>query len=55
LPYPCKLTKDWWVNAASGKPLMVRATYWKLHVETTPRTKVGTFGLRAKAPQLARN
>jgi hypothetical protein len=55
LPYPCKLTKDGWVNAASGKPLMVRATYWKLHVETTPRTKVGTFGLRAKAPQLARN
>ena len=55
LPYPCKLTKDGWVNAASGKPLMVRATHWKLHVETTPRTKVGTFGLRAKAPQLARN
>jgi hypothetical protein len=35
LPYPCKLTKDGWVNAASGKPLMVRATYWKLHVETS--------------------
>ena len=29
LPYPCKLTKDGWVNAASGKPLMVRATYWR--------------------------
>jgi hypothetical protein len=55
LPYPCKLTKDGWVNAASGKPLMVRATYWKLHVETTPRKKVGTPSLRAKAPQLARN
>jgi hypothetical protein len=34
LPYPCKLTKDGWVNAASGKPLAVRATYWKLYVET---------------------
>ena len=33
LPYPCKLTKDGWVNAASGKPLMVRATYWTLQVE----------------------
>ena len=55
LPYPCKLTKDGWVNAASGKPLMVRATYWKLYVETTPSKKVGTPSLRAKAPQLARN
>jgi hypothetical protein len=55
LPYPCKLTKDGWVNAASGKPLMVRATYWRLYVETTPRKKVGTPSLRAKASQLARN
>jgi hypothetical protein len=39
LPYPCKLTKDGWVNAASGKPLAVRATYWKLYVETLARKK----------------
>ncbi len=55
LPYPCTLTKDGWVNAASGKPLMVRATYWKLYVETTPSKKAGTPSLRTKAPQLARN
>jgi hypothetical protein len=40
LPYPCNLTKDGWVNAASGKPLAVRATRWKLYVETLPRKKV---------------
>jgi hypothetical protein len=39
LPYPCKLTKDGWVNAASGRPLAVRATYWKLYVETLGRKK----------------
>ena len=33
LSYPCELTKDGWVNAASGKPMMVRATYWSLQVE----------------------
>jgi hypothetical protein len=37
LPYPCKFTKDGWVNAASGKPLAVRPTYWKLYVETLPK------------------
>jgi hypothetical protein len=31
--YPCELTKDGWVHAASGKPMMVRATYWTLQVE----------------------
>ena len=33
LPYPCELTEDGWVNAASGKPLAVRVTYWKPYVE----------------------
>ena len=42
LPYPCKLTKEGWVNAASGKPLAVRVTYWKPYVETLPRTKPGS-------------
>jgi hypothetical protein len=37
LPYPCKLTPDGWVNAATGSPLSVRPTYWKLYVETLPR------------------
>jgi hypothetical protein len=37
LPYPCKLTPDGWVNAATGSPLAVRPTYWKLYVETLPR------------------
>ena len=41
LPYPCELTKEGWVNAASGKPLAVRVTYWKPYVETLPRTKPG--------------
>lgn len=53
LPYPCKLTKDGWVNAASGKPsrwrVMVRATYRRLYVETTPRKKVGTASESASA------
>src|SRR3954451_13646003 len=39
LPYPCKLTPDGWVNAATGSPLAVRPTYWKLYVETFPRKK----------------
>jgi hypothetical protein len=33
LSYPCEPTKDGWLNAASGKPMMVRATYWTLQVE----------------------
>ena len=47
LPYPCKLTKDGWVNAASGKLLAVRPTYWKLYVETLSRKKP-----RERSPQL---
>ncbi len=39
LPYPCELTKEGWVNAASGKPLAVRVTYWKPYVETLPKSK----------------
>ena len=39
LAYPCTLTRDGWVNAASGKPLAVRPTYWKLYVETPSRKK----------------
>jgi len=39
LPYPCKLMPAGWVNAATGSPLAVRATYWKLFVETVPRSK----------------
>src|SRR3954447_16581963 len=41
LPYPCELKKEGWVNAASGKPLAVRVTYWKPYVETLPRSKPG--------------
>jgi hypothetical protein len=41
LPYPCKLTSDGWVNAASGKPLTVTVTCWKLYVETPKRKKPG--------------
>ena len=41
LPYPCELTEDGWVNAASGKPLAVRVTFWKPYVETLPRRKPG--------------
>jgi hypothetical protein len=41
LPYPCTLTADGWVNAASGKPLAVRPTYWKLYVETLPTKMPG--------------
>jgi hypothetical protein len=37
LPYPCKLTPDGWINAATGSPLSVRPTYWKLYVQTLPR------------------
>jgi len=51
LPYPCKLTKDGWVHAVSGKPLAVRATYWKLYVETTPRNKAGQRTTRLDVPQ----
>ena len=47
LPYPCTLSRDGWVNAASGKPLAVRPAYWKLYVETLPRKKT-----RERTPQL---
>ena len=40
LPYPCKLMEGTWVNAASGTPLAVRPTYWKLYVETLPGKNV---------------
>ena len=39
LPYPCKLTKDGWVNAATDKPLA--------YVETLSRKKP-----RERSPQL---
>jgi hypothetical protein len=39
LPYPCTLTAEGWVKTASGKPLAVRPTYWKLYVETPPKRK----------------
>jgi hypothetical protein len=41
LPYPCKLTKNGWVNAASGGSLVVRVTYWKPYVETRARKRPG--------------
>ena len=41
LPYPCELTTEGWVNAASRKPLAVRVIYWKPYVETFPRRKPG--------------
>ena len=41
LPYPCELSAEGWVNAASRKPLAVRVTYWKPYVETLPKTKPG--------------
>jgi hypothetical protein len=53
LQYPCKLTKNGWVNAASGKPLAVRAIYWKLYVETLPRKKAG--GRSRQLPQAERD
>ena len=37
LPFPCKLTKEGWVNAVSGSRLAVRPIYWKPYVETTPK------------------
>ena len=36
LPFPCKLTKEGWVNAVSGSRLAVRPIYWKPYVATTP-------------------
>ena len=33
LPYPCQLTPDGWVNAATGSRLEVRPTRWKPFVE----------------------
>jgi hypothetical protein len=49
LPYPCKLTADGWVHAASGKPLAVRPTYWKLYVQTLPKAPRPRAGLRRRA------
>jgi hypothetical protein len=37
LPFPCKLTKEGWVNAVSGSRLAVRPIYWKPYVVTTPK------------------
>ena len=37
LPYPCKLTKDGWVNAASGRLLAVRPPTGSFYVETLSR------------------
>jgi hypothetical protein len=51
LPYPCTLTRDGWVKAASGKPLAVRPTYWKLFVETLPRKKTWERTPRLHVPQ----
>ena len=34
LPYPCKLTPEGWVNAATGSRLEVRPNRWKPFVET---------------------
>jgi hypothetical protein len=36
LPFPCKLTAVGRVNAVTGTALVVKPTYWKLHVETLP-------------------
>jgi hypothetical protein len=56
LPFPCRLTAAGWVNAVSGTALVVKPTYWKLHVETLPskrawmrrstatRPKCGVYG-----------
>ena len=51
LPYPCELTKEGWVNAASGKPLAVRVTYWKPYVETLPKSKPGRRSPTNTPPQ----
>src|SRR3954451_25371245 len=41
LPFPCKLTKEGWVNAVSGSRLAVRPIYWKPYVATTPKAPMG--------------
>ena len=51
LPYPCELKKEGWVNAASGKPLAVRVTYWKPYVETLPKSKPGKRSPTNTSPQ----
>ena len=51
LPYPCELKKEGWVNAASGKPLAVRVTYWKPYVETLPKSKPGKRSPANTPPQ----
>ena len=50
LPYPCKLTPADWVNAATGSPLAVRPTYWKLFVETLPRSKATRRKTASRSP-----
>ena len=55
LPYPCELTKDGWVNAASGKPLAVRPTYWKLYVETLSRKKLKERSRQLNQPPAERD
>ena len=51
LPYPCKLTNLGWLNAASGKPLAVGVTYWKLYVETIQRKKPAVPSRKPILPQ----
>ena len=41
LPFPCKLTKEGWVNAVSGSRLAVRPIYWKPYIATTPKVPMG--------------
>ena len=41
LPFPCKLTKEGWVNAVSGSRLAVRPIYWKPYVATTSKAPMG--------------
>jgi hypothetical protein len=52
LPYPCKLTRNGWVNAASGKPLTVAVTYWKLYLETPKRNKAAAPSQKLFLPQI---
>jgi hypothetical protein len=39
LPYLCTLTAVGWVNARTGKALMVTPTHWRIHVDTLPSTR----------------
>ena len=48
LPYPCELTKEGWVNAASGKPLAVRVEAENPASEDRHRARLAVmFGLKA--------